>query len=116
MAENLTEQVTERTSKIAETLLAIEAALKDMALWEAVSPPDSALASDQPFCVDTMSFTQWLQFVLLVRVSDIISFNLPLPDSSQIHPMAEEYFRGRPESADTLVSHLKTFDELISQG
>ncbi|MCP5206393.1 MAG: YqcC family protein [Hahellaceae bacterium] len=116
MTDNQTDQVAEHTSKIAETLLAIEASLKDLGLWEDVSPPESAFTSDQPFFIDTMEFTQWLQFVLLVRVSDIISFNLPLPASSQIHPMAEEYFRCRTENADSLIGHLKIFDELISQG
>jgi uncharacterized protein YqcC (DUF446 family) len=116
LIDNRTDYAPEHTRKVAETLLAIEASLKDMGLWEDVSPPESAFTSDQPFFIDTMRFPQWIQFVLLVRVSDILSFNLPLPVFSQIHPMAEEYFRARSHAADELIAHLKAFDELINQG
>ena len=34
-------------------------------LWEKVSPSAAALASDEPFCIDTLTFPQWLQFIFL---------------------------------------------------
>ena len=43
-------------------LIDIEAQLRQMGLWQAVPPSPEALASSQPFCIDTLDFSQWLQF------------------------------------------------------
>ena len=39
---------------------AIEAELKEQGLWSAQEPGMEALASQLPFCIDTLSFQQWL--------------------------------------------------------
>ncbi len=38
----------------------------------------------------------------------------PLPEVSGIAPMAEEHFRGRPESGHGLIRELEKMDELLS--
>ena len=45
---------------IAEVLIDIEAQLRQLNLWQRVAPPEEALASTEPFCVDTLSLPQWL--------------------------------------------------------
>ena len=50
-------------SQIAELLIDIEAQLRQLGQWDKVPPDADALASEQPFCVDTLRLPQWLQFV-----------------------------------------------------
>lgn len=100
--------------RIADGLLAIEMELRALDLWADTRPPDDAFLSTEPFCLDTLAFTQWVQFVFLERMKIIIECQHPLPRVSGIAPMAEEYFRERPESASGLIRELRAIDELLS--
>lgn len=102
--------------QIADCLLNIEMALRQLGLWESGPPPEGALQSVQPFCIDTLEFTQWLQFVFVARMKEIIENDYPLPSASGIAPMAEEYFRGRSQSGSALVRELAEIDRLLSEG
>lgn len=101
-------------SEVADRLLGIEIEMRRIEVWSAVAPSEEALASTQPFCVDTLEFTQWLQFVFLERMRFIVEQGHGLPPVSGIAPMAEEYFRGQPQSGDGLVRELEAIDRLLS--
>jgi uncharacterized protein YqcC (DUF446 family) len=51
--------------------------------------PAEALASVEPFSVDTLDFEQWLQWIFLPRMKMILEQDLPLPNASGIQEMAE---------------------------
>lgn len=102
--------------RVADGLLEIERALRELELWEAERPHEDAFKSTQPFCIDTLNFAQWIQFVFLERMKLIIENGDPLPTVSGIAPMAEEYFRGRPESGQRLIQELEIVDQLLSGG
>lgn len=104
------------TGQVADCLLGIEMALRQLGMWEAERPPADAFLSSEPFCLDTLTFTQWIQFVFLERMKLIVESAQPLPAVSGIAPMAEEYFRGRPESGVILIRELEAFDMLLSAG
>lgn len=101
-------------SDVAYCLLNIEAEMRRIEVWSSEPPSEQALASTQPFCIDTLAFTEWLQFVFLVRMKVIVEQGRGLPDVSGIAPMAEEYFRARPEPGERLVRELEAIDRLIS--
>ncbi|MCO8164032.1 YqcC family protein [Pseudomonas sp. 21LCFQ010] len=104
-----------RVSELADQLLSIEQALREQGWWDA-SPPDAqALASQQPFAVDTLAFEQWLQWIFLPRMKVIIEQNLALPNASGIREMAEMVFIDRAEQARALLEALSRFDRLIAQ-
>ena len=42
-------------------LLELEAAMKAANLWRTPTPDAAAFASQQPFCIDTMSLPQWVR-------------------------------------------------------
>lgn len=52
-------------------------------------PQRRALSSVEPFSVDTLDFHQWLQWIFLVRMKQILEQDLPLPNASGILEMAE---------------------------
>lgn len=101
-------------ARVADRLLQIEIELRRIGAWESESPPDEALQSTQPFAVDTLEFTQWLQFVFVWRMKVIIENEYPLPEVSGMAPMAEEHFRSRVEPHQRLIRELAEMDRLLS--
>lgn len=103
----------EAYSRLADIVLELESALREHGLWEPAPPSPEALASRQPFCVDTLLFSQWLQFIFIARIKVIIETEAPLPARSGIAPMAEENFRGTDYDAARIIRSLAEFDALI---
>ncbi len=101
--------------RVTDGLLQIEIELRELCAWERESLPDEAFESTRPFCLDTMEFTQWLQFVFLDRMKSLVEAGQPLPSVSGIAPMAEEHFRGREASGRNLIQALDEMDRLLSR-
>ncbi|MEK1905379.1 MAG: YqcC family protein [Pseudomonas sp.] len=102
-----------RIPAVADQLLLIERELRVLGLWGAVAPSAEALASEQPFCVDTLSFDEWLQWLFLPRMKGLLETGGPLPAASGIQPMAEESYKGREAEMQGLLRLLGEFDRLI---
>ena len=99
---------------VADQLLALEAELRRIDLWQAVPPPDEALDSVMPFAVDTLTFPQWLQFIFLVRMRALVEAGAPLPVISGIAPMAEEHFRLNPAHGAGVVRIITRIDAALA--
>jgi len=67
----------------------IENEMRALHQWEGGVPETKALASDLPFCYDTLMFNQWLQWIFLPRIRAVVEGEAPLPEKSEIAPMAE---------------------------
>ena len=104
-----------RVPTIADQLLLIERELRALGWWDDCAPSDEALASVEPFCVDTLDFSQWLQWIFLPRMKFILEQDMALPSASGILQMAEMVYQGRTEAL-RLMALLKGFDEVIVQG
>ena len=100
--------------QVTDSLLQIEIELRQLGVWQTESLPPEAFQSTQPFCLDTMDFTQWLQFVFLEKMKMLVEAGHPLPEVSGIAPMAEEHYRGREQSGRELISALEEMDRLLS--
>ena len=103
----------ERVAALAEQLLLIERELRVLGFWSDEPPSAEALASVQPFCVDTMSFETWLQWLFLPRMKMLLEADAPLPTASGIREMADMRFRGREGEVRGLLRELEAFDVLI---
>jgi uncharacterized protein YqcC (DUF446 family) len=101
-------------SRVADSLIRIEIEMRQLGVWESQKPPADALESTQPFGVDRLEFTQWLQFVFIRRMTVLIEENITLPRVSGMAPMAEEHFRTREESGESLIQELARMDRLLS--
>ena len=104
-----------KPEQLAALLIDVEAALRQLNIWEAESPPTEALASTQPFCIDTMNFTQWLQHVFLPTMYGLLESGRPLPRECGIAAMAEEYFTGQGLASGELEVALVAVDQLFSE-
>jgi len=101
-------------TEIAAILIDVEAHLRQLGQWDRIPPSTEALASQQPFAIDTLTFPQWLQFILLPTLYRMLEAGEPLPQRCGIAPMAEEYFRGTGLKSGELVTSLLRIDELLS--
>jgi uncharacterized protein YqcC (DUF446 family) len=101
--------------EIAALLIDLEGELRRWNHWQSESPEAEALASTEPFCVDTLSLPQWLQFVFIPRVHALAAAQQQLPGRCDIAPMAEEYF-GEAAGAEQLVAIIRQLDERLSGG
>jgi len=99
---------------LAAALQDIQAEMVSLQLWELERPSEAALASTEPFCIDTLNFAQWLQFIFLEKMRAIIEHGGPLPSQSDIAPLAEEYLSQKKAKGTKLIERLKYIDDLIS--
>jgi uncharacterized protein YqcC (DUF446 family) len=99
--------------EIGEALLAIEAELRYLSLWESEPPPAEDLLSNQPFCYDTLGFPQWMQWILLPRMWRIVERAGPYPARCGIYVYAEEWAMHQGADSLALLGLIKRFDALI---
>lgn len=104
-----------RLPEVADHLLLIERELRELGWWSETPPSDEALSSVEPFCVDTLEFEQWLQWIFLPRMKIILEENLPLPNASGILEMAEMVYASRQKETRFLQQLLAHFDRLITE-
>ncbi len=93
----------------------LESALRKQQLWQANEPSESALSSTAPFAIDSLTFTQWLQFIFIRKISYLLQFSLPLPQAMSVLPMAEEYFKSLAVNSSEITSIIGRIDLLISE-
>ncbi|MDH1682256.1 YqcC family protein [Ectopseudomonas chengduensis] len=104
-----------RASALAEHLLLIERELRVQGWWQEEAPSAEALASPEPFCVDTLAFEQWLQWIFLPRMKVLLETGAALPSVSGIQAMAEMVYQQQPSVARRLLELLGEFDRLLTR-
>lgn len=100
-----------REQAIADCLLAIEVELRTLGWWESQAPTAQALASSQPFCVDTLRFEQWLQWVFLPKMKQLLEQGAVPAGNSAITEMGEVAFAGQAQQTASLLDWLRKFDQ-----
>ncbi|MCO6523471.1 MAG: YqcC family protein [Candidatus Schmidhempelia sp.] len=99
----------DKRSHLHEILNQIELELKNIQLWEDNIPAAESLASQQPFAIDTLTPTQWLQWIFLPKMRYLLEIGADLPNNIAIHP----YFEQTLAQADCaqLLKWLKEIDK-----
>ena len=97
---------------VEEKIGRIEAEMKRIGIWQEKPIEPERLECKQAFCMDTMSFSQWLQFILLPRVKGIIAEKGQFPSGSMVAVQATREFDGFYEASD-LIGLLYEFDRLF---
>jgi len=99
---------------LSRLLGSLEHELRSHGRWDHEPPPAKALYSTQPFAIDTLSFDQWLQWVLLPRMHELLLRELPLPASCAIQPMAEEAYGPHDPDCARIVLIIGQIDALLT--
>ncbi len=89
--------------------------MRRLSLWAQTPPTASALASRAPFCVDTMSLPQWLQFVFIPNMRLLIEAGAPLPSDCGITAIAEETVARQRNDCACLLRRLRHIDHLLTR-
>lgn len=101
--------------QLTRLLTKLEAELRTQGRWDDQPPADAALQSTQPFAVDTLGFDQWLQWILLPRMHELLLLQMPLPSSCAIAPMAEEVYGRDGSGGARIVLIIADIDVLLTE-
>lgn len=101
--------------RIMEKLRHIEEEMRAKALWRELPPSPEAFESTEPFSIDTMEATEWLQWVLIPRLQALIEQGAVLPGAFAIAPYFEEVYKNDEEGQyHLLLIHLRELDGFFS--
>lgn len=92
-------------------LIQLEAELQAHHLWDNEKPESvKVLKSQMPFAVDVLSPEQWLQWVFLPKMHDLIQSNQALPSNYALLPYFEETLKECP--SEKLLNLISQIDQL----
>ncbi|MFS1423577.1 YqcC family protein [Shewanella sp. 10N.286.48.B5] len=100
--------------KTEQYLIQIEQNLKDANFWSSTKPSAQALASSSPFACDTMGFEQWLQFIFIPKMQQLICMKQALPTQIALAPMAAHVWSQR-DDLNPLIRLLAELDTFLSE-
>jgi uncharacterized protein YqcC (DUF446 family) len=103
-----------RSSSLAILLNRLEKSLSDRSLWDVQRPSEKALSSTEPFCVDTLTLPQWLQFIFIPRLRSLIAEGQALPERCEVLPMAEEYFKVLTLDSAPVLKAISLIDDCLT--
>lgn len=101
------------TPLLLQRLEQLETLLRDHQHWQETPPSASALASDQPFCLDTLEPLEWLQWVLIPRLRALIAAQQPLPQNFAIAPYFEIALTAATPGHASILRSLTQLDALF---
>jgi uncharacterized protein YqcC (DUF446 family) len=95
----------------------IETEMKNVGMWQDEPLPPDKLAVKAAFGQDKLSFEQWLQFIFIPRVKEIIATKGNWPPESQVSLQAWREWKqyGSEDKCDHLLGLLKEFDALFTK-
>lgn len=104
--------MSEVRDNVKELLDEIEEELKKLNLWGGSEnrPQDECFLSTIPFFMDKMDFHQWLEYVLLPKMREILESGFALPETLLVHTYAQEYYRQQLENHAHLIRLLRALD------
>lgn len=100
-------------SQLGMLLIKLEQELVNANLWQVEPVDQKALQSSQPFHHDTLSSQQWLQFIFIARLEQMVKIQMPLPANCDITPYITESLKEH-NAVNKITSLTKQIDELLS--
>jgi uncharacterized protein YqcC (DUF446 family) len=83
-------------------------------LWSDTAPSKQAMASKVPFACDVMPLENWLQFIFIPKMCELIQMGKPLPPVIQLLPIAQMSFNGLKEK-QLLLKDIEKIDEWFNE-
>jgi len=106
------ENVRPSTDMMLRQLDQIAHEMQGAGLWSDQRPSAEALASEAPFCFDTLRFEEWLQWVFLPQMRELLErFGTP-PENCSMAPLAEHQFTELEKDTERLLAAIAEFDAL----
>ncbi|MCA8866428.1 MULTISPECIES: YqcC family protein [unclassified Halomonas] len=99
-------------------LLELEASMKAADLWRMSTPDAEAFASQQPFCIDTMSLPQWIRFVFIARLNALMDARAAMPAKCEVAPAVAAYLQQEKTPAHhqlLIVRAVEKVDQIVTE-
>lgn len=110
------------SNQLTDLLNDLQHILVSQQLWQEQPPSQEALASEMPFCYDTMAFPEWIQWLFIPKLRALAAQPDSWPPTCAVAPMAEEYFKALPEASAKghqgwvgVIAKLREIDALITE-
>lgn len=100
--------------RLLSLLKMLEAEMRAQERWVHEAPSAAALRSTEPFSIDTLEFDQWLQWVFVPKLNDLLARQLPLPGNCAVQPMAEEVYGRDDPGGLRICTIVGEIDSLLS--
>ncbi|WP_373293395.1 YqcC family protein [Shewanella hanedai] len=100
--------------KTTEKLCQLEDELKVHGLWSKEAPSQEAMANTSPFSCEVMSFENWVQFIFIPKMNQLIISKSALPSSISIAPMAHHVWNAQSH-LQPLIMIFDDLDNLLSE-
>ncbi|MEC6816364.1 YqcC family protein [Photobacterium toruni] len=95
-----------------QLLTQLENTLRQYHYWETIVPEPQALASIEPFAIDTLDCHQWLQWIFIPKLRYLVVQRLPLPTQFAISPYVEEAMKNQA-GIIAIVAIVREIDQLF---
>ena len=89
--------------------------MRQSQLWRESAPSVSYQTSTVPFAADCLALSEWLQFVFLPKMHDILESGASLPDRCAIAPMLFTEGCGEGRCLRGLQPIVEALDDAITQ-
>lgn len=86
-----------------------EICLRQMQLWNSEKPDETALSSTEPFALDSLEPEQWLQWIFIPKMLDMLEKD-QVPKGFSISPYFEEVWKVDATKLE-LIALLNRIDE-----
>lgn len=100
------------SQKIWQLLNEIEIEMRELSEWQSAPPQAAAFTSNEPFCLDSMTPYEWLQWMLLPKMKALLDSETALPGRFMISPYFEETLL---EQHFSLLLLLRRLDALLNK-
>lgn len=103
--------------ELSDVLEQLEDKLIQLSLWEEQAPTQQALSSDQPFALDTLQPTQWLQWIFIPKMRELIESQSEVPIGFEVSAYFEQAMPNNTQlnttHRDELLPILNQLDETV---
>lgn len=94
-------------------LALLETEMRTIGWWQSQAPPVEALNSKEPFCIDYLRFSEWLQWVYIPKMQAFMNQTGRLPAQSNLLAIAEEAWKGSDRDSTGLLQIIELLDTLV---
>ena len=104
-----------KLNKLADMLLELERELRRLERWSFDEPTPEQLQSTAPFAADRLAMEEWLQWIFIPAIKQIIESDSDFPEICDIHPYAEEYLKHESQQPEQLLNLIREIDRFITR-
>ncbi|PMH41108.1 pseudouridine synthase [Vibrio sp. 10N.286.49.B3] len=101
------------SQQITPLLRELEEKLQQLGLWDNVPPSDAQLSSCEPFSIDTLEPEQWIQWVFIAKLNQMLLENQALPRGFSVLPYFAQVWQASPEF-HPILSLLEKIDKVCA--